>query len=329
VCSSDLVLSACAALPLLPVLVEGGGPKLLEYAVTAKRTYVEAGSISYLDGVLAIPAVIKAAASPAGFELAARQLAFLLPFAVLPLLAVAVARPRDGNRACIAITAAFVCAGLSGVYPRADSVHLAYATPLLVLGMWLGIRTVASAAVRRVAAYGGLVVLAAAAAAAVSQPLIAVTSDDRVPSTLPHFRGVLIPVAQDVKARRDAALLAAAGRAGAVFVLAPDAGFRYLLSGVHNRTPFDYPLVTAFGLRGREWMRRALAGGRFPVACVSRQSAPTRLWAADLEAVIRRTMRPDAEPSGCRLYRRPQRFRTSSWTPLIDHPASAGRRGDS
>ncbi len=78
----------------------------------------------------------------------------------------------------------------------------------------------------------------------------------------------------------------------------------YVLSGVHNPTPFDYPLVTAFGLEGQATVRQAIIEGEITVVCME---PPTGyyLTARELEDYVLQAMRPGEDVGACQLYHRP------------------------
>ena len=85
-----------------------------------------------------------------------------------------------------------------------------------------------------------------------------------------------------------------------MLLLTPDAGFRYLTSGLRNPTAFDFPFVTTFGTDGQRRVIDALAAGRIKRVCVAADwfgFEPTQLV-----GYIRRTMQPGADLGLCRLY---------------------------
>ena len=305
--AAGTALIACVVVPLLPVLVQGGGPKLLEYGVTAKGTYVEAGSISYWRGVADFAALAGGVAGTGPlppFGNAAsnpRLLFFLLPFIVLPLLALAVARPGPLPRPAVATAAAFVVAGLISAWPRVDLYHLLTAAPLLVFGLWLGAHALLRDRVRAVARRGGVAVAGLALIGMAAGPAVFVLREDWRPSRVPHLRGTLMAPELQAEVRRRGAALAASARSGPVFVLSADAALRHLVGGIANRTPYDYPLITAFGLRGQDEIRQAIARRRFAAVCVS--PAADRLQAEALKNVVRRSWRAAEDGVGCRMYR--------------------------
>ena len=286
-------LAVCIALPLLPVLAQGGGPKLIEYGVTAKTSYADLGAISYWDGL-----------ERGVGDSDLRHLYFLLPLIVVPLLALTVARPRPLTRAAAATTAAFVVAALANAWPRVDLYHLLTAVPLLLLGLWMGAHVLLRGRPRRMAGSAAVVAIAAALVALLAAPVLHWARDDWEPSDIPHLRGALMPPDREADVRRRAAALAAAARAGGpVLVLAPDAALRHLVSGTPNSTPWDYPLVTTFGPDGEEELREAIEGRRFAAVCIVTSEDDDPLRPRALEAAVRRTLRPAGDGVGCRVYR--------------------------
>ena len=284
------------ALPLLPVLVQGGGPKLFEYGVIAKTSYVDLAAISYWDGLE------RGVSGPD-----VRHLYFVLPLIVVPLLALVVARPGPLPRTAAATTAAFVLAALANAWPLVDLYHLLTAAPLLLLGLWMGAHVLLRDRARRVAERVAAVAVGGALVFLLSAAVLHWARDDWEPSDIPHLRGALMPPDSQSDVRRRAAALGAAARTGGpVLILAPDAALRHLISGTPNSTRWDYPLVTTFGPSGEEELREAIEKRRFAAVCiVTSHDDPLRPLA--LEAAVRKMLRPAEDGVGCTMYRQTAR----------------------
>ena len=51
-------------------------------------------------------------------------------------------------------------------------------------------------------------------------------------------------------------------------LVVPEAGFYYLVTGLANPSPFDYPLATAFGRHGLELLVDSLSQKRLNTVCL-------------------------------------------------------------
>ncbi len=297
-------LAGCAAaaagaalLPLLVVLAQGGGPRLWEYGVSAKRAYVEHAGVSWWTTIKALRDEATSG-SPRGVLSA---LVPVLPFVVGVSAAAALAFGRE--RATTAISLAFALAALINIYPRADLSHFLPAAPLLAFCLWLTLHQLAAPPAASLLRIGGLAVVAASAVLVISE-LRVITSSERVLSSVPHVRGVWLAQADQRRFRDDARRLASAAAGQPTLVITGDAGGRYLVAGVPNRTPYDFPLASAFGLSGEAETAAAVSAGRFPVVCLS-TDVPAGLAARQVEEAIQQTMTPAESAGTCRVYRMP------------------------
>lgn len=290
--------AAAALLPLLPVLLQGGLPKLWEYGVAAKGTYVEQAGVSWGSTLGDLAAYLQAGIGPPLIE------AFVPWLPVAAGLVIVAALAAGADRRTTAIGAAFTLAALFNAYPRADEIHFLPAAPLVVFSIWLGIHQLQP---RGAATALAAVALAGAAAAALVVGLgvaRGVAGKGETLSSLPHLRGVWLTAADHQKLSTGNARLAHAARSGPTLVIASDAGSRYLLSGVPDVTPFDFPLASALGLHGQEQVAAAVRAGRFAVACLSTK-VPPGLRAREIERAITETLVRGELLGTCRAYRRP------------------------
>ena len=222
------------------------------------------------------------------------------PFvAAAALAALVLSRPR--GRAPVLPLALFGAVALATLFPRFDPGHVAYAAPPLALlvaylfDSW-------SARVPRAAWIAASVWVSVAVAIAVTLPFRLARSDAANLSDLPHLHGAFVQADDLVTWHRSAARLRAAahGRRDGLLLLTPDAGFRYLSSGLSDPTAFDFPFVTTFGKDGQQRVIQAISAGRIKRVCVARDwfgFEPTQLV-----DYVHRTMRPGAELGICRLY---------------------------
>ena len=102
--------------------------------------------------------------------------------------------------------------------------------------------------------------------------------------------------------RREAARLvsAAHGDSDGLLLLVPDAGLRYLTTGLRNPTPFDFPFATTFGSDGEQDVVSALTSGRIARVCLAGEwfgLEPKRLT-----GYVRSAMRRGANLGLCTLF---------------------------
>jgi hypothetical protein len=275
--------AAVFALTLLPVLVTGGLPRFVEYAFTAKGTYVGAGGYGYADALgsatrLALDALVTPSAQT--LEDGTRSVPALLPPLAFGLWLLRRRHP---------VLVLCALASLAGAYPRFTTRHLAVALPaaLLLVAVSLpprAMRAAAAVAVLWIAAnvVGGLLP----------------KWGDATLTGEPHLRGTVVRGSDLADWRADAAALREAERP--LFVVSAESGLLHLLSGVPNPTPFDYPYVTAFGKDGEARVAERIRRGDIVAVCLG--GIPDVFEPARISRAVRDTLRLRRELSGCGLY---------------------------
>ncbi|HWJ33342.1 MAG TPA: hypothetical protein VNR59_13490 [Gaiellaceae bacterium] len=272
---------------LLPVAVTGGLSRYVDYGFTGKGAYLHAPDpfASTLSGVVH---TVTHVSSLAELDAAYWALGFFLP--ALAAVSLLLLRPTRET----AVVVAFAAAGAATLYPRFDTAHVAYAAPPLVLLVAHSARTKVPRALVVVASlWVGIAVVLTA-----SLPMRLARSPNAVLSDLPHMRGTFVDRGRQDLWRRENAAVLALGRP--LLLLVPDAGFRYLMTGLRNPTAFDFPFVTTFGKTGQERVVRALASREITRVCVAGEwfgLEPTRIV-----NYVRTTMRPTRRLGFCRLY---------------------------
>ena len=164
---------------------------------------------------------------------------------------------------------------LATLFPRADIDHVVPAVPGFLVAILFAWHVAAGSgraggrvtATRRPLDSGwcrpaALSVVAVACVVRLSASGAALVSPARTWSALPHLSGVLLPKAREAELAADADALRGAAAGEPLFLLMPDAGLYYLVSGLTNPTPFDYPLATAFGRTGEADLATAIEAGR-------------------------------------------------------------------
>jgi hypothetical protein len=132
--------------------------------------------------------------------------------------------------------------------------------------------------------------------------IASVADETRIVSTTPHLRWLVMPRAHLDEIERAGARLREAGARGPLMLLVPNAGLYYMISGLRNPTPFDYPLVTAFGRTGLDDTAVRIESGAIPQVCMKRVSgllAPDRVQRA-----VATVLEPAEDLGICTLYRR-------------------------
>jgi hypothetical protein len=247
--------------------------------------------VGYLDG-------LRGAIGPVG------RAGFLLPPLAWAGLAATWWSGDGPARRRTTILATFCAAATLAIFPRADEVHLAYLMPvfLIVLGFVWERHPLARTRVGGLAHAAAAIALPALLAVRTAGPLAGLSDGTARLSSLPHFRGVVMPAdaLQRIRARSDR--LRRAGGQG-TFLLASEAGLFYLASGLRNPTPFDYPLVTAFGRHGEARVVAAIRSGAIRGVCVDSKVLARPLRPPLLAALVERELVPAGDGGFCALYR--------------------------
>lgn len=303
-----LAVSATTVAALfLPVIAGGGLAAFIDYGLINKQTYLRLAGISYVAGIEEFyTGLVRLLATP-GLGSAmrvARQSLFLVPPIVAIGLGIWCLRSKSSDRLEGSVAAVFTAASFLAIFPRADYPHLMLMMPVfLVVGTWL-LATVAGKLIDscrlgrlavRTATIGGLF-------ATVGLPAVMLVTGDRIVSTLPHFRGPFVRPDFEQAALRQAGQLRAVSSEDQLFLLMPQAGFYYLVAGIRNPTPFDYPLVTAFGLTGEDAVVAAIKNGHISRVCW--EYWPWVLRPARLEQFVATWLRPGPKVGQCTLYLR-------------------------
>jgi len=295
-----------AFLALLPTLATGGLGTYIRRGFTGKTTYVHYSSLTYSNALHSYFRSLGQIHTEAAGEAAYWATGILLPLlAAAAFLAIVPAWRRLDRRAVPVLTFALV--GFASLYPLGDAPHVVNAAgPLVIvcayaLHVWLPRvpRVAARAVVAALAVWLGVAVLLSLA-----RPLRLARSGAAELSTLPHIHGTFVETSKQDEFRSEARMLAASAQRldGPLFLLMPDAGFRYLTSGLRNPTPYDYPIVTTFGPHGQDEVFDDLVSGRIRNVCYGWWTAglvPTKLV-----TYVRTRMKPGRDLGPCTLYSR-------------------------
>jgi len=294
------------AVLVLPVWLQGGLPKLLEYGFLNRAAYVGVAGISYASQLGALWSSMWDLTSWGNALLAYRQTQYLIPFISFGALFLGMAtRDRKRRRTGIVILT-FTAVAFAGMFPRIDLPHVMPALPIMLVGIAWGTSSIRVDTRRAL----GLVLrgalafwLAAGVAATLARPVRWLASRSYEIARLPHFGGELLLKSEIERLGAQGRSLARNIPAGErLFFLTPSAAKLYLLSGIENPTPFDYPLVTAFGFRGQEEVIEQIEQQRIQWVCM-RALGPHPLRADRLEDYVEQNMVLAEKGQLCDLYR--------------------------
>jgi hypothetical protein len=200
--------------------------------------------------------------------------------------------------------AAFCAAATVGLFPLAEEVHLAYVMPvfLVTLAFAWGRLGLGRSGLGRLVHAGAAIALLSLLAFRIGGPLLELAAGTARLSSLRHFQGVVMQKAayRQLQARVDR--LRREGGKG-TFILSWEAGFFYLASGLRNPTPFDYPLVTAFGRHGETQVVAAIRSRAISSVCVDHKIFSRPLRPPQLTAFVENGMVRARDAGFCVLYR--------------------------
>lgn len=292
---------------LAPILATDAFDRFFEYAFANKGTYAEAGGISYADGISQQIEVVRATSIRLSQIVSLYELAaFFIVVLALTGLALAWARSElEGRREALTITL-FAAAAVAAIFPRADSLHVSFTAPVVLVASAYCLHTLTRSLgdpSRRLAGVAVALVLMLGLAGRVGGPLLETLQGDYRPAALPHLRGALTDPAWEAPRLATARALAEEGGRGPLFVAVPDAGFHYLVSGLDNPTPFDYPLVSAFGRTGERELVEQIRTGQIEAVCLSFEGVGT-LTPRLLNSFVQTRMRAVRDAGACTIYRR-------------------------
>jgi hypothetical protein len=255
---------------LLPVVFAGGFEQFLDYGFMNKRTYLKVSSISYFAGFNSLLAVFE---SPSVKNLAGMYMALpvVFPFFAFLFLGAAWVRADAARRRVCLCAFFFSSAAFLGAFPRFDFDHLVYMIPIIVLGTACGWQEVRKHLPRRLPGPLAVAVclwLMIGLGVDLTYRARLLGGDSYRVSSLPHYRGALMEVPFYHYLLDYKVALAEYAPDGKIFLVFPEAGLGYLASGQKNPTPFDYPIVSAFGLTGEQNVIQRIAKGEIRTVCM-------------------------------------------------------------
>jgi len=227
---------------------------------------------------------------------------FLVEPAALIALVISFVRLRGQSKMQSAILIAFSFAAFLTVFPQSSVFHLIFPSAMLLIGLiYAGDRLLAFVRLRNVCIALFTAWLAIGFGAGVWRSARNIFSDDYAFLQLPHFEYAIERRLRVAELQKNRDMLVAAAQRGPIFLLTLEAGFYYLVSGVHNPTSIDYPLVASMGKDGEDRLISAIRSGSVPRVCVRSYPDPL-LRPAKLEEYVKTELVFQGDLGFCDLY---------------------------
>ena len=293
-----------ALIAILPAIVRGGLPDMISIAVFGRHTYLSVGGMPYWKPLLSLKSILENPFSLDSLRYVNAALPFLIPFVAEALFVAKLLRDDTRERALTIAVAAFTIATLAFLYPRADPEHMLFATPMLVIALafaWRSVRLSQQSIATRVIETATVAFTAVAAVVMTWSAINRATSPDYVSSTLPDFRGPLLPRDIHEGFKRNLVSVAALPHDGRTFFLGPYASFYYLAGGLHDPTRYDYPYVVALGQSGVAEIISKIRAGKISTVCLDQNGDP-QLKAYALMKYVEQNMIRVPVPDFCEQY---------------------------
>jgi hypothetical protein len=292
---------------LLPVWLSGGYQEFLDYGFLGKGTYLRAWKdISYVTWLLYWLSAPWPSSPLEQYYRVEECLLFLLPLVTFSALAMAWVRANSQDRLRLTGFLCFVIAAFLIVFPLGNHFQLVGAVPVLLLGLayaWSRLRLCSSRVSRRRAAGFLYLWLCVGVGIRTLEPLVNIAAGGYTVSTVPHFRGVILPKATDSNMRAAGEILLEATGKWPTLLISAEAPLLYLISGLKNPTPFDYPMRAAFGSTGEDEVVAALSRGQIHQVCLG--MSVTDSWAPHrLVEFVLTQMKTGPTLGVCVLYQR-------------------------
>ena len=303
---AGIAAAITAAVLFLPVVFTGGVPRLVEFGLSGMGAYLTRGGMWYFKPVYSLVELTHHPGNIGAMRWVNAAIPFLLPLVLVPMLVSVYVRGERAERATPIAVAAFTAAAIATLYPRADPQHMIFVAPMMLVAirycwreltrdtttLWIPLLSGATL----VGVCAGLLMMTASALGRVRSP-------DYVWSRLPNHRGLVEPRLIHDGLEKNLRSLNALPRDGRTFFIAPYAGFYYMVGGLRNPTPYDYPYAVALGSNGVAEIEDAIRAGRIERVCVDRGGIP-ELKAYELERYVHRNMVRQPVPDFCEQYTR-------------------------
>jgi hypothetical protein len=303
---AGVAAAVAAALVLLPVLFTGGLPRLVEFGLSGMGGYLTRGGMWYFKPVYSLVELAHHPGTVDAMRWVNAAIPFLLPLFLLPMLASVYLRNERLERAVPLAVIAFTAAAMATLYPRADPQHMIFVAPMLIVAIrycWRELTRDTTTLWIPLLSHAALVGVCAGLIMTTASALGRVRSPDYVWSRVPHHRGLLEPRIIHDRLEYSLHNLNVFPHDGRTFFIAPYAGLYYLVGGLRNPTPYDYPYAVALGRNGDAEIERAIGDGRIARVCMDRSGIPG-LKAYELENYVQHNMVRQPVPDFCQQYTR-------------------------
>jgi hypothetical protein len=292
---------------LIPTVMTGGFERFLEYGFLNRANYIRTAQISYASQVTRLWRLIDNLSDWNDLLQTYWQTQFLLPPLAFGVLFVAWIRSKSHLRHTSTLLFLFNTVSFTGAFPRIDLPHILPTLPITLISIAWGLpqfRTVIKPRLVSLVYSLCILWLSLGVIALIMRPIRWIARDTHTFSSLPHFRAQLLPktVLQNYEAVADT--IHTTTRGAPLFFLTPSASTLYLLTDRPNLTPYDYPLVTAFGSDGQEQVIKQVQNGEINWVCFSSLGKRT-LNPRLLEEFVQRYMLPVQGTQICMLYQAP------------------------
>lgn len=281
----------------------GAWARFVEFGFLNRGTYVRVAELSYMD--LLREWWVAAEQGVDVYWLDLRTILVVAPLAIAAL-ALGVVRTAGRERLTTVVVAAFVGASVLDAYPRPDFWRFMAMAPALMVGAAVGLQRarIPGGRPRRIAVGAVVVWLVASLAYTVARPAIHLATGETVASDVRHVRAIPLPLRFERDLENSvAALERAEPTARPMFIRHRFAGVLYLISGLENPTPYDFPTLSAIGLPAGQDVVDALESGRIRTVCYA-PPVEEQQRILLLEEYMRVSMVRAGELPFCGLFRR-------------------------
>ena len=287
----------------LPILLQNSFPQFWDYGFANKTTYLEYAGISYFDEIGRLFSYLTPLTVDGLHSFHVNTAYFIAPATLVLLSFLQLRNPKNKTGYMVLL---FAVASFISIFPRADTSHIEFALPLIFIAVayvWQQCRPLLSKPLYRTLKAAGLLWFAAGLIFLIQPRIQGILDGQFSVSTIPHFHGALMDTDSYEVIDQQSRQLAAHPEIEPIFFVFPNAAFYYLATGFDNPTPFDYPLLTAFGSKGLAQVIDQLSSGMIPAVCF-RSIAGAALEPIPLENYIKDHMLPVQDFGVCVEYRR-------------------------
>ena len=305
-----IVMLGAGAAVILGVMAlalrNGALDSFFEYAYYSKDAYLQYAKISYLKEWGALFATADWSSLTVLKDRFLRAQYFFPCLFCLITLSAVVFRPAERRRAVL--TLLFCGAGLAVLFPRADLDHISFAAPFSVCGMVIGgYLLFPGMAQAKVGRRLGMIftIWLAAGFCTLLQPAREYLAGSRVFSDIPVFYGAAASRNHLERDHETAARLRETFGQEPMIIQALWAPYYYLLSGLHNSSPYDYPLKSVFGRAGERALVERIRAGEIVAVCYA--GFPYKIAPLEpnvLSSYITTSMEAGRDLGICREYKR-------------------------